>query len=103
MSVQPNKSYINSVTLQQEKKSITFFSTLGILVRLLFALRGLRWGFYCGRRGQESMELPFSDFYKMAACFKSGVTLKGLGGVENAAVVVVDSCALDVKLVIIGL
>ena len=43
------------------------------------------------------MELPFSDFYKMAACFKSGVTLKGLGGVENAAVVVVDSCALDVK------
>ena len=27
------------------------------------------------------MELPFSDFYKMAACFKSGVTLKGLGGV----------------------
>ena len=45
------------------------------------------------------MELPFSDFYKMAACFKSGVTLKGLGGVENAAVVVVDSCALDAKLV----
>ena len=45
------------------------------------------------------MELPFSDFYKMAACFKSGVTLKGLGGVENAVVVVVDSCALDVKLV----
>ena len=45
------------------------------------------------------MELPFSDFYKMATCFKSGVTLKGLGGVENAAVVVVDSCALDVKLV----
>ena len=52
-----------------------------------------------GFKGSGEVELPFSDFYKIAACFKSGVKLKGLGGVENAAVVVVDSCALDVKLV----
>ena len=30
-------------------------------------------------------------------CFKSGVMLKGLRGVENAAVAVEESCVLDVK------
>ena len=49
-----------------------------------------------GFKGSGEVELSFSDFYKMAACFKSGVTLKGLGGVENAAIAVEDSCALDV-------
>ena len=50
-----------------------------------------------GLKGSGEVELPFSDFYKIAACFKSGVKLKGLGGVENAAVAFVDFCALDVK------
>ena len=34
-----------------------------------------------GFNGSGEVWLSFSDFYKMAACFKSGVTLKGLGGV----------------------
>ena len=34
-----------------------------------------------GFKGSGGVWLSFSDFYKMAACFKSGVTLKGLGGV----------------------
>ena len=33
----------------------------------------------------------------MAACVNSGVTLKGLRGVENAVVAVEESCLLDVK------
>ena len=33
----------------------------------------------------------------MAACVNSGVTLKRLRGVENAAVAVEESSALDVK------
>ena len=43
------------------------------------------------------MELSFSGFCKVAAFLKSGVTLKELRGVENAAVAVEVSCVLDVK------
>ena len=43
------------------------------------------------------MELSFSGFCKIAACVNLGVTLKGLMGVENAAVAVEESCVLDVK------
>ena len=42
------------------------------------------------------MELSVSGFCKMAACFKPGVTLKGLTGVANT-VDVEESCVLDVK------
>ena len=42
------------------------------------------------------MELSVSGFCKMAACFKPGVTLKGLRGVANT-VDVEESCVLDVK------
>ena len=35
--------------------------------------------------------------FERAACVNSGVTLKGLRGVENAAVAVEESSALDVK------
>ena len=68
-----------------------------------FALRALWWGFYCGRRGQESriffssLELSFSGFCKTAAYVNSGVTLKGLRGVENAAVAVEESCVTTGK------
>ena len=43
------------------------------------------------------MELSFSGFCKIAACVNLGVTLKGLMGVENAAVAFEESCVLDVK------
>ena len=43
------------------------------------------------------MELSFSGFCKIAACVNLGFTLKGLRGVENAAVAVEESCVLDVK------
>ena len=42
------------------------------------------------------MEFSVSGFCKMAACFKPGVTLKGLRGVANT-VAVQESCVLDVK------
>ena len=42
------------------------------------------------------MEPSVSGFCKMAACFKPGVTLKGLRGVENTDAVE-ESCVLDVK------
>ena len=42
------------------------------------------------------MELSVLGFCKMAACFKPGVTLKGLRGVANT-VDVEESCVLDVK------
>ena len=42
------------------------------------------------------MELSVSGFCKMAACFKPGVTLKGLKGSANT-VDVEESCVLDVK------
>ena len=42
-------------------------------------------------------ELLFSGFCKIAAYVNLGVTLKGLMGVENAAVAVEESCVLDVK------
>ena len=41
------------------------------------------------------LELSFSGFSKIAACANLGITLKGLGGVENAAVAVEESCVLD--------
>ena len=43
------------------------------------------------------MELSFSGFCKIDACVNLGVMLKGLMGVENAAVAVEESCVLDVK------
>ena len=43
------------------------------------------------------VELSFSGFCKIAACVNLSVTLKGLVGVENAAVAVEESCVLDVK------
>ena len=59
----------------------------------------LGWGFYYGRRGQESRwggAFVFG-FCKIAACVNLDVTLKGLMGVDNAAVAVEESCVLDVK------
>ena len=50
-----------------------------------------------GFKGGGVVELSFSGFCKIAACVKFGVTLKGLRGVENAAVVVEESCVLYVK------
>ena len=35
-------------------------------------------------------------FLEIVSCVNSGVTLKGLRGVENAAVAVEESCVLDV-------
>ena len=43
------------------------------------------WGFLC------------QVFWEIAACVNSGVTLKGLRGVESAVVTVEESCVLDVK------
>ena len=43
------------------------------------------------------VELSFSGFCKIASCVNSGVTLKGLRGVENAAV------AVEVQVVILYL
>ena len=42
------------------------------------------------------MEPSVSGFCKMAACFKPGVTLKGLRRVENT-VAIEESCVFDVK------
>ena len=50
-----------------------------------------------GFKGSGGVELSFSGFCKIAACVNLGVTLKGLRGVENAAVAVEESCMLDVK------
>ena len=50
-----------------------------------------------GFKGSGGVELSFSGFCKIAACVYLGVTLKGLRGVENAAVAVEESCVLDVK------
>ena len=43
------------------------------------------------------VELSFSGFCKIAACVNLVVKLKGLMGVENAAVAVEESCVLVVK------
>ena len=43
------------------------------------------------------MDPSFSGFCKIAACVNLGVTLKGLRGVENAAVAIEESFVLDVK------
>ena len=50
-----------------------------------------------GFKVSGAVELWFSGFCKIAACVNLGVTLKGLMGVENAAVAVEESCVLDVK------
>ena len=50
-----------------------------------------------GFKVSGGVELSFSGFCKIAACVNLGVTLKGLMGVENAAVAVEESCVLDVK------
>ena len=50
-----------------------------------------------GVRKAGGVELSFSGFRNIAACVNLGVTLKGLMGVENAAVSVEESCVLDVK------
>ena len=69
-----------------------------------FAVRALLWwNFYCRRRvrkvgfkGSGGVRLSLSGFWEIAAFANSGVTLKGLRGVENAAVAVEESCVLDV-------
>ena len=43
------------------------------------------------------MRLSLLGFWERAACVNSGVTLKGLRGVENAIVAVEESCVLYVK------
>ena len=50
-----------------------------------------------GFKFSGGLELSFSGFCKIAACVNLGVTLKGLMGVENAAVAVEESCVLHVK------
>ena len=45
-----------------------------------------------GFKGGGGVRLSLSGF-----CVNSGVTLKGLRGVENAVVAVEESCVLDVK------
>ena len=51
-----------------------------------------------GFKGGGGVRLSFSGFWETATCVNSGVTLKGLRGVDNAAVVAVEeSCVLDVK------
>ena len=49
-----------------------------------------------GFKGSGGVELSFSGFCKIAACVNSGVMLKGLRGVENAAVAVEEPCVLGV-------
>ena len=56
--------------------------------------RGVR---KAGFKGSGGVELSFSGFCNLAACVNLGVTLKGLGGVENAFVAVEESCVLDIK------
>ena len=50
-----------------------------------------------GFKGGCRVELSFSGFCKEAACVNLGVTVKGLRGVENAAVAVEESFLFDVK------
>ena len=50
-----------------------------------------------GFKGGGGVRLSLSGFWEIAACVNSGVTLKGLRGVENAVVAVEESCVLDVK------
>ena len=50
-----------------------------------------------GFKGDDGVELSLSGFCKIAACFNLGVTLKGLRGVDNAAVDVEESCVFDMK------
>ena len=50
-----------------------------------------------GFKGIGGVELSFSGFCKISAFVNLDVTLKGLRGVENAAVAVEESCVFDVK------
>ena len=50
-----------------------------------------------GFKGGGGVELSFSGFCRIAACINFGVMMKGLREVENAAVVVEESCVLYVK------
>ena len=68
---------------------------------LPFVLRALLWwGLYCGRKQDlrvvEGWSFLFQVFER-AACVNSCVTLKGLRGVENAAVAVKKSSVLAVS------
>ena len=48
-------------------------------------------------KGGEGVRLSLSGFERWPLLFNSGVSLKGLRGVENAVVAVEESCVLDVK------
>ena len=50
-----------------------------------------------GFKGGEGVKLSLSGFLEIAACVNSGVTLKGLRGVENAVVADEESSVLDVN------
>ena len=55
----------------------------------------LLWEEGSGKQDLRVVRLSLSGFW--AAWINSGVTLKGLRGVENAVVAVEESCVLDVK------
>ena len=48
-----------------------------------------------GFKGGDGVRLSLSSFWE--TCVNSGVTLKGLRGVENAVVAVEESCVLNIK------
>ena len=50
-----------------------------------------------GFKGGGGVKRSLSGFCKIAACVNLGVTLKGLRGVDNAAVDVEESCVFDIK------
>ena len=50
-----------------------------------------------GFKGGRGVKLSFSGFQEIAACVNSGVTFKGLRGVDTAVVAVEESCVLAVK------
>ena len=50
-----------------------------------------------GFKGGGGVRLSLSGFLEIAACVNSGVSLKGLKGVENAVVAVEEFCVLDIK------
>ena len=63
-------------------------------------MRFLLWEEGSGKqdlRVVEGWSFSLSGFWEIAACVNSGVTLKGLRGVENGVVAVEESCVLDVK------
>ena len=48
-------------------------------------------------KGGGGVRLSLSGFGEIAACVNSGVSLKGLRGVENAVIAFEESCVLEVK------